>query len=229
MPRSLGLTRVAIVEDHLLFAESLDVALTLEGHEVHRVPLTDGLTSAGLLSALLRTQARVVLLDLDLGEVGSGVRLIQPLVTAGMAVVVVTGDSDRARWGECLVHGARTVLDKSSSLNTILASIRRVGEGRALLTREERDELILRFHTERRSDQETRVRLEALTRREQEVLGHLMLGHAVRDIAREFVVSEATVRTQVKSILSKLEVSSQLAAVGAAHAVSWRPPQQAGA
>lgn len=229
MPRSLGLTRVAIVEDHLLFAESLDVALTLEGHEVHRVPLTDGLTSAGLLSALLRTQARVVLLDLDLGEVGSGVRLIQPLVTAGMAVVVVTGDSDRARWGECLVHGARTVLDKSSSLNTILASIRRVGEGRALLTREERDELILRFHTERRSDQETRVRLEALTRREQEVLGHLMLGHAVRDIAREFVVSEATVRTQVKSILSKLEVSSQLAAVGAAHAVSWRPPEQAGA
>eukprot|EP01032_Pedospumella_encystans_P035196 gene35196-39812_t len=42
-----------------------------------------------------------------------------------------------------------------------------------------------------------------------------MLGHAVRDIARTFVVSEATVRTQVKSILSKLEVSSQLAAVAA--------------
>lgn len=226
MPRALGLTRVAIVEDHLLFAESLEVALSLEGHDVVRIPLDEGMSSSALLSALLRAQARIVLLDLDLGEAGSGVRLIQPLVRSGAAVVVVTGDGDRARWGECLVYGARTVLDKASSLNTILATIRRVGEGRALMTREERDALVHHFQTEKRSDHETRLRLENLTPREQEVLGHLMLGHAVRDIARTFVVSEATVRTQVKSILSKLEVSSQLAAVGAANAVRWRPPQQ---
>ena len=54
------------------------------------------------------------------------------------------------------------------------------------------------------------------------MLGHLTEGHTVRDIARLSVVSEATVRTQVKSILAKLEVSSQLAAVGIAHAVGWR-------
>jgi two-component system, NarL family, nitrate/nitrite response regulator NarL len=32
------------------------------------------------------------------------------------------------------------------------------------------------------------------------------------------------VRTQVKSILGKLEVSSQLAAVGLAHQVGWHQP-----
>jgi DNA-binding NarL/FixJ family response regulator len=47
---------------------------------------------------------------------------------------------------------------------------------------------------------------------------------AVREIARSAVVSEATVRTQVKSILAKLEFSSQIAAVGAAYKISWRPP-----
>ena len=31
-------------------------------------------------------------------------------------------------------------------------------------------------------------------------------------------------RTQVKSILAKLEVTSQLAAVGLAHKIGWRPP-----
>ena len=46
----------------------------------------------------------------------------------------------------------------------------------------------------------------------------------MRDIAQTSVVSVATVRTQVKSILAKLEVSSQLAAVGLAHAVNWRAP-----
>ena len=44
-----------------------------------------------------------------------------------------------------------------------------------------------------------------------------MRGRSVREIASIGVVSEATVRTQVKSILAKLEVSSQLAAVGLAH------------
>ena len=43
-------------------------------------------------------------------------------------------------------------------------------------------------------------------------------------IAEELDVSEATVRTQVKSILAKLDVTSQLAAVGAAHQASWSPP-----
>jgi two-component system, NarL family, nitrate/nitrite response regulator NarL len=48
-----------------------------------------------------------------------------------------------------------------------------------------------------------------------------MDGSQVRDIARTSVVSEATVRTQVKSILAKLETNSQIAAVGAAHRVGW--------
>jgi hypothetical protein len=46
----------------------------------------------------------------------------------------------------------------------------------------------------------------------------------VRDIARVGVVSEATVRSQVKMILAKLDLTSQLAAVGAAHMVGWRSP-----
>ena len=53
-----------------------------------------------------------------------------------------------------------------------------------------------------------------------------MQGRTVREIANLSVVSEATVRTQVKSILAKLEVSSQLAAVGLAHSVGWRGPRR---
>ena len=71
------------------------------------------------------------------------------------------------------------------------------------------------------------ARLDLLTTREREVLAHLMLGRTVREIAARSVVSEATVRTQVKSILAKLEVTSQLAAVGLAHHVGWRPPSLA--
>jgi two-component system nitrate/nitrite response regulator NarL len=225
MPRSLGLTRVVIVEDHALVAEAMDVALTLEGHDVHRVPINDeAVTTGHLLSVILRLRPRVVLLDLDLGATGNGVRLVDPLTRAGIAVVVVTASVERARWGECLRYGARTVLPKSTPFNTILATIRQIGEGRAVMTREERDRLIVCYRHEKVAVQDIRARLDQLTSREREILAHLMAGRPVREIARESFVSEATVRTQVKSILAKLEVSSQLAAVGAALKARWRPP-----
>jgi DNA-binding NarL/FixJ family response regulator len=97
-----------------------------------------------------------------------------------------------------------------------------------VLPREEREQLIAHYHSESGRIRGLRSRLDNLTTREREVLAHLMNGQPVRDIARESFVSEATVRTQVKSILAKLDVSSQLAAVGAAHRASWRPPTLAG-
>ena len=69
-----------------------------------------------------------------------------------------------------------------------------------------------------------RVRFESLSIREREILDHLISGRQVREIAELSVVSEATVRTQVKSILSKLGVTSQLAAVTLALQTRWRPP-----
>jgi DNA-binding NarL/FixJ family response regulator len=227
VPRSRGLTRVTLVEDHELFAEALDVALTLEGHDVHRVSINgDAMPAGHLFEAILRSRPRVVLLDLNLGASGNGARVVQPLALAGIAVVVVTGSIDRARWGECLSYGARTVLPKSAPLNAILGAIRSIGEGRAILAREERDRLLACFHEERGRVLDSRARLESLTSREREVLDHLINGEQVREIARDSFVSEATVRTQVKSILGKLGVSSQLAAVTFALRARWRPPVQ---
>jgi two-component system nitrate/nitrite response regulator NarL len=225
MPRGCGLTRVTIVEDHVLFAEALDVALTLEGHRVHRVSINDDAPPAGhLFEAILRSRPRVVLLDLNLGAHANGACVVQPLTQVGIAVVVVTGSIDRSRWGEVLSYGARTVLPKSAPLNTILSTIRLIGEGRKVLAREERDRLLACFHEERGRMLDSRARLDSLTTREREILEHLTNGEQVREIARSSFVSEATVRTQVKSILAKLGVSSQLAAVSVALAAHQRLP-----
>lgn len=224
MPRARWLTRITIVEDHELFAEALDVALTLEGHEIHRVSIDHQAPQAEkLVEAILRSRPSIILLDLNLGTVANGARVIQPLTAAGAAVVVVTASIDRARWGECLFYGARTVLSKSTPLNTILATIRMIGEQRRVLPREERDRLVACFHAAKGTAVNRRARFETLSIREREILHHLMNGKQVRDIARESFVSEATVRTQVKSILAKLGVSSQLAAVTLALREDWRP------
>jgi DNA-binding NarL/FixJ family response regulator len=223
IPSARSDVRVLIIEDHALFSESLELALSVEGYDVRRVPLPASGSGSTLLVAATRLRPRIALLDLDLGPVGDGVRLVNPLASAGIQVVVVTGSNDRARWGEALRHGARTVLAKTQPLNDILATVRRINQGLPVMDRVEREQLIQLWRENRQRMQVLFDRLQLLTPREQAILGHLMKGRQVREIADLSVVSEATVRTQVKSILAKLEVSSQLAAVGLAHELGWRP------
>ena len=218
--------RIVILEDHVLFAESLDLVLTIEGYDVRRLPVpTVEQSPQALVGMVTRLHPRVVLLDLDLGQFGDGERLIAPLARAHINVVVVTASVDRARWGEAVRLGARKVLPKSRPVNDILATVRRINQGLRVMATEEREELLAAWGKERAHLMAARAKLDQLTVRERQVLAHLMNGHTVREIAAEGVVSEATVRTQVKSILAKLEVTSQLAAVGLAHRVEWRSPQ----
>jgi two-component system nitrate/nitrite response regulator NarL len=218
-------SRVLIVEDHVLFAESLELALTLEGYDARRLPLPSHTGASGqLLATALRLRPRIVLLDLDLGSFGDGVRFIRPLASAGANVVVVTASADFSRRGECLWHGARKTMAKTQPLNEILSVVRRLYQGLPVADSAERERLLAQWEEHRHSVEEQRRRLDTLTPREREVLARLREGTPVRDIARLSVVSEATVRTQVKSILAKLGVTSQLAAVGLAHNAGWRPP-----
>lgn len=222
MQRGAGLIRIAIVEDQLLFAEALDVALTREGLQVVRVPPEDHQSPSTLLTTVLRLRPTVVLVGVD--HTGTGTRLVNPLTRAGIAVVAMTASADGARWGEALRQGARTVLPLSSTMRDVLTTIRLVAAGRTVLDHDERERLVAQFHREKATLQELRRGLDQLTSREQEVLCRLREGLSVSEIASWACVSESTVRTQVKSILAKLGVSSQLAAVGATYRTQWSPP-----
>jgi two-component system, NarL family, nitrate/nitrite response regulator NarL len=219
-----GDLRVLIVEDHVLFAESLELALTVEGYDARRIPVpTEERGTGALLASIMRLRPRIVLLDLDLGGFGNGMRLIPQLARSGTNVVVVTASSDRSRWGEAVWHGARKVLPKARPLNEILGTVRRINHNQQVMSPEEREDLLGQWHAKWSERAERQARFDKLTVRERQVLGELMRGHTVRDVAKASVVSEATVRTQVKSILAKLQVTSQLAAVGLAHDIDWTP------
>jgi DNA-binding NarL/FixJ family response regulator len=215
--------RVLIIDDHVLFAEAMELALSLEGYDARRVELpAEGGSMATVRSLALRANPRTVLLDLDLGRFGDGMNLIAPLARANANVVVLTSSEDKGRWGGCMRLGARKVLPKSGALQQALATVRRLHAGLPVISREELESLLDAWARERRMHDDIRRRLDLLTPRERQVLGALIEGRTVRAISHESVVSEATVRTQVKSILAKLEVSSQLAAVGIANQIGWK-------
>ncbi len=214
--------RVLIVEDHELLAQSLAVALEVEGLEVQVAPLGE---AGDLLALAEQSRPSVVLLDLDLGDGREGGEALVPgLVALGAGTVVVSGSSDVLRLGTCLELGATAVLSKSRPFEDVLEAVRRADAGEPVMQEAARLQLLADM---RRARSEQRSRLAPfarLTPREADVLVLLMQGRAADAVAKHFVVSEATVRTQIRGILTKVGVSSQLAAVAEAHRVGWTGP-----
>jgi len=224
-PSPPGERRVVILDDHLLFAQALELALEAAGHRATRVELAASANSGGVLvTKVLRLRPEVLLLDLHLGPHGDGQSVIEPATRAGIDVVVVTGAEDESQWARAVLAGARKVMPKTTPLAEVVATVGRILQGLPVMSADEREDLLVALARHREGREDLWARFDQLSLRESEVLGQLMQGHAVRDIARHDYTAEATVRTQVKSILAKLEVSSQLAAVGLAYQVGWRAP-----
>lgn len=217
--------RVTVVDDHTLFAETMVIALCGEGMQSQCIlPDPSAPGTANLERAIIQSRPDIVLLDLDLGGACDGMQLVSSLSSRGVVVLVVTGSSEPARRGEAVFNGAATVISKAVLFDVILDTVRRVGDGLPVMSREERQQLLDAWRDSSAEEAEIRRRFEQITRREAEVLGLLMAGQQVNEIASSRFVSESTVRTQVKSVLAKLQVRSQLSAVGLAHRVGWSPP-----
>ena len=208
-------SRIVLVEDHKLLAETVGLALQAEGHEVVVAELCDEMT---MLGSVAPDASTLVLLDLDLGMLGDATRFIKPLVAAGAAVLVVTGASDRVRLAATLEAGAEGYLSKDAPFDELLDVTMRAAANETVVDPNHRYQLLAELRTHRSEERQKLAPFESLTTREREVLVELGDGKSVETIAGEWVVSTATVRTQVRGILTKLDVNSQLAAVAKAHA-----------
>ncbi|MPZ72838.1 MAG: response regulator [Nitriliruptorales bacterium] len=214
---------VLIVEDHELLAQSLVFALRAEG--IRAEMLTPD-SAEQIVKTAEELRPTVVLLDLDLGgEIGDSVPLIAPLEDIGAQVMMVTGVTDRVRLAKCLEAGATGLIDKSTPFASLVQAVQEVVELGTLVPPAQRHELLGELRRQRAADRERLAPFERLTHREQQVLGGLMDGKSAERIAEEFFVSLATVRSQIRAILLKLDVNSQLAAVALARQSQWEPPR----
>jgi DNA-binding NarL/FixJ family response regulator len=214
-PRS----RIAIVEDHQLLAETVGISLSAVGFDVTVVEMD---APEAVVAAAAPDASTLVLLDLDLGEpIQDGTMLIPSFLAAGAAVLVVTGVRDRARLAATLEAGALGFVWKGDSFDALLDGIVRAAEGEPVIDPCCRQQLLADLRRHRAEQRLAHRPFELLTPRERQLLSELMRGKTAEAIAAEWVVSLATVRTQVRGVLTKLEVNTQLAAVAKAREVGW--------
>lgn len=212
--------RVLIIDDHALVASILTGALSARGFEARA---TDVLNEDAVLRTFDSFRPHVVLLDLDLGHGRSGKSLVGPLTAAGANVVMLTGTSDPVLLAECMEAGAVGLLSKGGRVDDIIATIERVlGEGSAFSpsVRSKLQEALSRHRDDEAAAHDV---FGSLTRREEEVLAALVAGRTARQIASDSFTSIGTVRGHIQSVLDKLGVHSQLAAVAKTQKANWRP------
>ncbi|HEY4928949.1 MAG TPA: helix-turn-helix transcriptional regulator [Acidimicrobiales bacterium] len=139
----------------------------------------------------------------ETGAWGLPARLTTAYVDKGIPVLAVSAGAGAGAIASCVVQGAFALFNLDS-LSEALRSL----NGMSL--QDARQVAELAFSGPFRS-------LLGLTAGERRVLFYLTEGWAAHDIAEELVVSLTTVRSHIRSVLRKLEVRSQLAAVAIAN------------
>lgn len=191
--------RVLVIDDHLVFAELLVDAVRRAGYVCTSADPTV-LDDDALVGFALAEDADVVVLDLLFGRELRGLPLIGRFVDAGTEVIVLTSDDSPEVQSSATDAGATDVLNKLLPLERLLATLATVaGEDMA----------------------PAMGGLASLTPREREVLAGLVAGHSAKDIAAELGVALPTVRTQLRAVYRKLEVSNARAAIVVAVRSGW--------
>ena len=194
--------RVAIGDDHQLFAQGLGDALNSQPDMRVVVMATDG---KSLLDKLAAQPADVVLVDLDMPGL-NGVEVLGRLPKPDKALVV-SMHADPATAEAVKRSGAGGFFSKGTSLTDLAAGIRAVAGGAKLMTMSADEQAAaLRRHSQPVLDEGAA----SLTDREKEILTLLAKGvSSTEDLAERLFISQKTVKNHLASIFAKLAVSDR--------------------
>jgi len=201
-------TRLALLDDHGLFRESLGHLLASEpDFEV----VGQCSTSAEALQLLDGAPVDLVLLELSIGT-ERGDDFISAAKHAGYQgkFLLVTADIDPAGSAAALKLGASGIFLKCNSSSRLLQAIRLVAIGEAWV-----DQRVIQLIADRYPQHHDRRRGD-LTKRERTVLNGLLDGLTNRRIGRQIGVSESAVKATVRQLFAKTGVRTRSQLVRAA-------------
>lgn len=195
---------VFIVDDHPVVVEGLKAVIEkIEGHEVCGTA-GNAVEAVNMLKSLM---VDVMLLDINLPDI-SGIELCKKIRKEfpGIKVLGISTFSDRSYISRMIANGAQGYLIKNASAEEIKKAIASVMQGQLYMSLN--IEHILNPVTVTASGG-----LPLLTKREKEILKLIADGMTNSQIAEKLFVSQSTVDTHRKNMLTKLNVNNTAALV----------------
>jgi DNA-binding NarL/FixJ family response regulator len=194
--------RILVVDDHKIVRQGIVALLNTVADLQVVAEAADGQEA---IDAHRLHKPDVTLMDLRLPKIGGAdaiTRIRQEHPTARIIVLTTfDGDEDIFR---ALQAGAKGYLLKGMDIDELTEAIRSVFAGKSRIPAAVAEKLA------------DRMGGPALTSREIEVLKRIVAGRSNKEIAQDLIISEATVKTHINSILSKLGVTDRTQAATSA-------------
>lgn len=224
--------RVVVVDDQAVIRTGLRTMLE---HETDLTIVGEASNAAQAVEVVAASRPDVVLMDVRMPE-GDGIEATRRILASGAAtlpavLVLTTFDDDEYVFG-ALQAGAAGFLLKDAGPDVLVAAVRTVAAGDALLDPSVTRRLVERWValevTSASTDRPVPAAVGTLSAREREILVGLARGRTNRELADDLIVSEATVKTHVSNLLTKLGVRSRVQAVVVAYEAGVVRPGERG-
>jgi DNA-binding NarL/FixJ family response regulator len=206
--------RVVIADDQMLVRSGFRLILNSAGILV----VAEAADGKEAIAAVLKHRPDVVLMDIRMPEM-DGLEATRRILASRTGedvriIILTTFDLDQYVYA-ALAAGASGFLLKDVSPEHLVAAVRLVRTGDALLAPSITRRLVERFAPRGPVSGENGLGRDtsALTPRELEVLGLIARGLSNAELASALTLSEATVKTHVARILTKLQLRDRVQAV----------------
>ncbi len=199
---------ILLVDDHMLFAKSLSIALD-EYIEIEKLYSTQDTKS--LDKIVKEKSVDIVLMDINLGNLSDegGLEIASKLLKSipAIKIIILTGYDLPVYRHEAKKIGIKGFLNKNINPDGLVASLLCVFRGGTCFP-SENNEIII----------------EDLTSMEKQILQLICSGKKRKNIADELYMSERTLSNHLQHIFEKLDVSSAVEAATKAIQLGYIPP-----
>ena len=196
--------RVMLVDDHNVVRSGL--ATFLRAYEDLEL-VGQAKNGSEAVNLCLQKKPDVILMDLMMPEM-DGIAATQAILAEcpDIKIIAMTSFEEEELVQGVLAAGAISYLIKNVTSNELAKAIRDAVSGKSTLSPEAARVLV-------QATRPTKQPSFDLTEREREVLDLVVQGNSNQQIAEALVISVATVKAHISSILSKLQVSSRAEAI----------------
>jgi DNA-binding NarL/FixJ family response regulator len=209
-------TKILIADDQAMVRAGFRMILEMQDDMEVVGEASDGTET---IAAVKRLKPDIVLMDIQMpGMDGLEAtrRIVEMHDEVPTRVLILTTFERDDYIFEALRTGACGFMLKNATPEDLVAGIRVVAEGNALLAPSVTRRVIAKFAQKPKPRDYTDL-LNRLTTREVDILKSITRGRTNAEIARELFIGEATVRTHVSNLLSKLELRDRVQIVAFAY------------